>query len=355
MNKDLLQIICDRLLFSEEYETIMNLTCLDSFLFNNLIIKKNFSNIKENRNKFIHTNNIEDDYLFEFRRYNETDEKYLSRIKDPYDIKLWSNLVYLEINDHEDIIENADNIEILIIMKKDYQFPTSFEGFKKLKTLQARNYLFFNHIKGDSLLELDISGEDVHITNDQLNCFTKIQKLNLSQNSSITNLDKFALTLEELDVSNQTLFIKDGYLTHCKLQKLKILNIANNKNDINSSNYIIFPDNICQTLLVLDASYDTTITSLEISKCEKLIELDLRSCHKIMIKILPPSLKKLNLSNNKIITDEDIKHLALEYLNLDYNILITDLQPFRFTLKHLSIDDPIMIDRSEFPFLKIIE
>lgn len=160
-----------------------------------------------------------------------------------------------------------------------------------------------------------------YITDNVLLCMDFIQNLDLTCNDKITDMGMFNLTrLTDLTLNFQTLISNDGIMNLPFPRKLTTLNLCSNR--------LITDDGlkILTNLTSLNLSFNSKISGEGLIHLPKLLHLDVSfGTHNIFCIKSLTNLTHLDLHNNHVITDCDIRNLKnLKYLNISYNSTITN-------------------------------
>ena len=225
---------------------------------------------------------------------NFPDENFKKYVKENFD------------NDGNGILskDECDNVTDISVGSKSISSLKGIEHFKNLTNLNCgSNY---------TLEKLDVS-KNTKLTN--LDCsFTQLTNLDVSKNPALTELNCSSNKLTSLDVRNNPA-LKDLY---CGSNKLTSLDVRNNpaltELDCNQNG-----------LTSLDVSKNTKLTYLDCNNT-KLTNLDVSNNPALTkLRCFTNELKELSLTNNPALTDLDCRYNNLSNLNVSGNTALKEL------------------------------
>jgi len=249
---------------------------------------------------------------------------------DFLEITCLKRIIQLDLSENK--LRNTVNIECL------YNIPTleylCLNDNELKYWIIAKDMLSLQqlHMKGNSLKDLIV------------NCEAPIEILNLSNNELTSIKDIFKLKkLQELHLEYNNITEIQNEINDCSL--LKVLNLSYNR--------IITMPVLKLKLLEMLFINSNELTSLSFTiELPSLSELHVSS-NSLSEALTTMSIKKLDISHNRVKDLDKLKNTRIEELNISYNNIKSDIQLFKQianikTLKRINLKGNPLIERSDF-------
>lgn len=266
--------------------------------------------------------NLMSGYLNEIEIETSYEEAWdpVSRLKELSDVKGWNNIKGCKFNNILSVYEIADEKDYNQIMWNYNIYINEYNAFNEpIIPLEGNKFIAFGYgciNERRRLLSVVVSGSKKnakHIAAE--NVIQKLTAMNITQFSKFPDYKTwdFSNTKKNITTVSNT--------TQNTTQKTTTQKTTNNSTT---------KPRIEEQMPTLPLINDKDLDNSTVCKIYNLVNLDLSENDKItdrgLLCLKSPSLKTLNLKNNKNITNKGISSLtSLEHLNLENNSLISDV------------------------------